>query len=814
MLNFKFVAILLMLFPLLVIAQENEWVQRNNGLGNRQVYALAVNPDDPDILYAATSNACYRSANRGANWQQIYQGLPVRDVWVSENGQTVLLALSGGSRSDGIWVSRNDGEFQVMTWILWPTTIAANPDNQNLMFCGSSERGIIYSTNAGGNWQEANVGLRSQNITHINISDFEDDTYIFAGTVRGIHRTIFANNFRWEAGDGFEYPVGQTAFSRDEDGGVFLGTNGESETDGLYYSENMGEEWDDMVLNWGVQAVEAIPGLVIMASREIGVQRSTDNGENWTRMNEELDEFDITDLVIIEDDDQYQLFASTDGSGVFTYILPAEEPEPPSEFDLLLPENNAVVDDLTVNFTWEESVDPNGGEEVSYTFWISTADDSASFSELEISELELTLDSLGIDIEPDAELTWWVIAVSGEDRVECNQRFSLTLDIEIEVILELEQGWNMVSVYLQPDPDDVVTLMQPLVDEDLLLLMKNGLGNFYSPADEFNNIPGWFVDEGYLMKVTESCELTLVGEPVSQDEPINLSAGWQTISCYLRNPVDAIVALSGIVDNLVIAKDGWGNFYKPDWGFCNMMDLIWGRGYMVKMTEDTQLIYRLFLEDDELDHVQQRSVYASPGRLGVHPVTGANMCLMVIAESGFEAPVGETEIGVYASGELVGSGILQGGRCGIAVWGDDPSTAAVDGALDGESLEITILSRGEERIPLFSTLSGEGVYETDAFWVIELAGEGIALDGFALSPPYPNPFNAASMLEFNLPDAGFVEIKIYDLNGRIVEELMSGFVTAGRHSLVVDAAHLPAGIYGVELRSTGRVAVQKMVLLK
>ena len=430
------------------------------------------------------------------------------------------------------------------------------------------------------------------------------------------------------------------------------------------------------------------------------------------------------------------------------------------------------------------------------------------------TEFDVVLDATGLPPEIfEGEFVFTHDGVGGETHVPVTLNV-VEGPVEAELTLEFEQGWNMVSVYLQPDPEDVVALMQPLVDEDLLLLMKNGSGNFYSPVDEFCNIPGWFVDEGYLMKVTESCELTLAGITVAQDEPIDLVQGWQTISCYLRNPVDAIVALSGIVDNLVIAKDGWGNFYKPDWDFSNMGDMIHSRGYMVKMTEDTQLIYRLFLEDDELDHVQQRSVYASPGRLGVHPVTGANMSLMAIAGSGFEAPVGETEIGVYASGELVGSGILQGGRCGIAIWGDDPITSEVDGALDGESLEISILSRGEERIPVFSTLSGDGIYETDALWVIELAGEGIAPDGFALSPPYPNPFNAASMLGFNLPDAGYVEIKIYDLNGRIVEELMSGFVSAGQHSLVVDAAHLPAGIYEVELRSGGRIAVQKMVLLK
>ena len=430
------------------------------------------------------------------------------------------------------------------------------------------------------------------------------------------------------------------------------------------------------------------------------------------------------------------------------------------------------------------------------------------------TEFDVVLDATGLPPEIfEGEFVFTHDGVGGETHVPVTLNV-VEGPVEAELTLEFEQGWNMVSVYLQPDPEDVVALMQPLVDEDLLLLMKNGSGNFYSPADDFNNIPGWFVDEGYLMKVTQSCELTLAGETVVQDEPIDLLQGWQMISCYLRDSVDAIVALSGIVDNLVIAKDGWGNFYKPDWEFSNMGDMIWGRGYMVKMTEDTQLIYRLFLEDDELDHVQQRSVYASPGRLGVHPLTGANMSLALIAGSGFEAPVGETEIGVYASGELVGSGILQGGRCGIAIWGDDPSTPVVDGAVAGEALEIRVLDTNGLRVAECVTLAGSPSYKTDSFWAVELTGTETVPTEFGIVAVYPNPFNNRTQVSYGLSVAGHVELSLYDLEGRLVQVLASGEKPAGMHTFAIDGASLSSGVYIVQLRSQGEVSRWKVAMMK
>ena len=417
------IILLLILTSSLLFAQENEWTPINNGLENLQVYTIVDNPEDPDILYAGAEDGLYRSTNHGERWQSLRGGFPVRAVWVSPDGRTILIAHSDGGRSAGIWISRNGGddfgEFPLV-WFLWPTAIAVDPENLQHIFCGSIAQGFHYSLNGGEEWQEG--GLRNNRINHISVKNSEDGTYLFASTESGLYRSELADDFRWDGIGPHRLPACQTAFSFEDDQGVFVGTGDESDSDGLYYSDNLGDDWDWPPLIWAfyVQAVETMPELVVMASTEIGVMRSTDGGENWTEMNEELDDFDISDLLVQVDGDETRFYCSTNGSGIFVYIIPGEEDQPPSPFALLEPENDVTVRTLIVTFTWEASEDPDPEDEVTYDWLIQYDECVETIEDLDTTELVLNLDSM----EVDGEAFWQVTAVSGDLSTRCDMPFT------------------------------------------------------------------------------------------------------------------------------------------------------------------------------------------------------------------------------------------------------------------------------------------------------------------------------------------------------------------------------------------------------
>jgi hypothetical protein len=85
---------------------------------------------------------------------------------------------------------------------------------------------------------------------------------------------------------------------------------------------------------------------------------------------------------------------------------------------------------------------------------------------------------------------------------------------------------------------------------------------------------------------------------------------------------------------------------------------------------------------------------------------------------------------------------------------------------------------------------------------------------YELQQNYPNPFNPATTISFSLPAASFVSLKIYDLMGREVSEILSEELPAGHHEKVWDASGLSSGIYFYRLQAGSYSETKKLNLLK
>jgi flagellar hook assembly protein FlgD len=88
-----------------------------------------------------------------------------------------------------------------------------------------------------------------------------------------------------------------------------------------------------------------------------------------------------------------------------------------------------------------------------------------------------------------------------------------------------------------------------------------------------------------------------------------------------------------------------------------------------------------------------------------------------------------------------------------------------------------------------------------------------------LGQNYPNPFNPATNIEFELAVDGWATLKVYDLLGREVANLIEGWKKAGTHRVTFDSRNsnfsgLPSGIYMYRLSTNGFSDVKRMVVLK
>lgn len=90
----------------------------------------------------------------------------------------------------------------------------------------------------------------------------------------------------------------------------------------------------------------------------------------------------------------------------------------------------------------------------------------------------------------------------------------------------------------------------------------------------------------------------------------------------------------------------------------------------------------------------------------------------------------------------------------------------------------------------------------------------LAPETFLLHQNYPNPFNATTMIEFDLFQKSELALDVYDLQGRLMRNLLEGHLPAGHYRLKFDGVDLPAGVYLYRLTADGRHVNRKMLLLK
>jgi hypothetical protein len=96
---------------------------------------------------------------------------------------------------------------------------------------------------------------------------------------------------------------------------------------------------------------------------------------------------------------------------------------------------------------------------------------------------------------------------------------------------------------------------------------------------------------------------------------------------------------------------------------------------------------------------------------------------------------------------------------------------------------------------------------------IELTSIGSS--DYRLAQNYPNPFNPSTLISYQIPDNGFVILKIYDVLGREVKTLVNGFQQAGIHTVNFNAEGLTSGVYFYKMEAGKNFSsFRKMILLR
>ena len=298
------------------------WVFASFGIKNWYGMQLATHPEDPDTIFTTTNGGVYKSTNAGESWKLIgsselcddedvgggnchYHGIIIEKeapfkVLVGSGGDQYAkegVGLTGSEDSGESWRNSDDGFVRDVH----VSKLIIDPNNNNVFYAttqGETEytdkvgdgAGVFKSTDRGNNWSQINNGLNSLE-TNVLVVDPNDSETLYLGT----------------------------------------------DDDGIYKSENGGENWEKLIpsASFGVGDIIVDPqnsnniymGTVdyfrLSESRgvlgDFGVYKSIDGGTTWEEFNSGLNHLGVFSLELSEEN--RILYAGTRAGGVYWISL-------------------------------------------------------------------------------------------------------------------------------------------------------------------------------------------------------------------------------------------------------------------------------------------------------------------------------------------------------------------------------------------------------------------------------------------------------------------------------------------------------------
>jgi hypothetical protein len=161
-----------------------------------------------------------------------------------------------------------------------------------------------------------------------------------------------------------------------------------------------------------------------------------------------------------------------------------------------------------------------------------------------------------------------------------------------------------------------------------------------------------------------------------------------------------------------------------------------------------------------------------------------------------------------AQGSLIGSGIfISTIDPGNWTQFSTPITYSQTGTPDWCIIIITVLTKGN----ILTTAVVDDLSFGSASSVEQIEGNP---KNYNLSQNYPNPFNPSTKIEYSIPEASFVQLKVYDILGNEVATLVNEDQSAGTYRADFSGEGLSSGLYIAQLSTGNFVQNIKMSLLK
>jgi photosystem II stability/assembly factor-like uncharacterized protein len=257
----------------------------------KNIESIAVDPKDPNTVYAGTWHLAWKTSDAGANWQHINKGMiddsDVFSVIVDHENPSVVFA----SACSGIYKSETAGNlFTKIQGIPFSArrtrVLKQDPTNENIVYAGTTE-GLWKTTDLGKGWKR--VSNPDVVVNDVMIDPRDSKRVLLATDRSGVMASTDGASTWTTSNHGYAHRYVSAILADNKDAStLYVGVVNDREYGGVFHSNDAGQHWSQKAAGLGgkdVFALKQAPSGMLVAGTNHGMYSLERNASEWHPMN-------------------------------------------------------------------------------------------------------------------------------------------------------------------------------------------------------------------------------------------------------------------------------------------------------------------------------------------------------------------------------------------------------------------------------------------------------------------------------------------------------------------------------------------------
>jgi photosystem II stability/assembly factor-like uncharacterized protein len=257
----------------------------------KNIESIAVDPKDPNTVYAGTWHLAWKTSDGGANWQHINKGMiddsDVFSVIVDHENPSIVFA----SACSGIYKSETAGNlFSKIQGIPFSArrtrVLKQDPTNENIVYAGTTE-GLWKTVDLGKVWKR--VSSPDVVVNDVMIDPRDSNKVLLATDRSGVMASTDGASNWTTSNKGYAHRYVSAILADNKDANtLYVGVVNDREYGGVFYSHDAGQHWLQKAAGLGgkdVFALKQASSGTLVAGTNHGMYSLERNGGEWRPMN-------------------------------------------------------------------------------------------------------------------------------------------------------------------------------------------------------------------------------------------------------------------------------------------------------------------------------------------------------------------------------------------------------------------------------------------------------------------------------------------------------------------------------------------------